>query len=91
MYSEFILGIPTNATRALQYAERLAGKVAYINVGLAGPRAIPQRVRGDYDKVMADSLCSWNTGCRCRGGQQHGTADTVPYGRNIRMRGSRTL
>ncbi|MGH3812017.1 MAG: radical SAM protein [Pseudonocardiaceae bacterium] len=53
MYSEFILGIPTNATRALPHAERLAGKVAYINVGLEGPRAITQRVRGDYDKVMA--------------------------------------
>ncbi|MGH3772693.1 MAG: radical SAM protein [Pseudonocardiaceae bacterium] len=39
MYSEFILGIPTNATRALQHAERLAGKVGYINVGLEGLRA----------------------------------------------------
>lgn len=53
MYSEFILGIPTNATRALQHAQRLTGKVAYVNVGLEGPRAITQRVRGDYDKVMA--------------------------------------
>ncbi|WP_410570350.1 radical SAM protein [Amycolatopsis sp. cmx-4-61] len=54
MYSEnFILGIPTNATRALQHAERLVGKVAYVNVGLEGPRALTQRLRGDYDKVMA--------------------------------------
>jgi len=53
MYSEFILGIPTNATRALKHVARLAGKVAYVNVGLEGPRAITQRVRGDYDKVMA--------------------------------------
>jgi MoaA/NifB/PqqE/SkfB family radical SAM enzyme len=54
MYSEnFILGIPTNATRALQHAKRLVGKVAYVNVGLEGPRSITQRVRGDYDKVMA--------------------------------------
>ncbi|MEV6825632.1 radical SAM protein [Amycolatopsis sp. NPDC051102] len=54
MYSDdFILGIPTNATRALQHAKRLAGKVAYVNVGLEGPRSITQRVRGDYDKVMA--------------------------------------
>jgi MoaA/NifB/PqqE/SkfB family radical SAM enzyme len=54
MYSEdFILGIPTNATRALQHAKRMVGKVAYVNVGLEGPRAITQRVRGDYDKVMA--------------------------------------
>src|SRR5262245_10201542 len=48
MYSEFILGVPTNATRALQHAQRLAGKIAYVNVGLEGPRAITQRVRGDY-------------------------------------------
>jgi MoaA/NifB/PqqE/SkfB family radical SAM enzyme len=47
------LGIPTNATRALQHAKRLTGKVAYVNVGLEGRRAITQRVRGDYDKVMA--------------------------------------
>ena len=53
MFSEFIIGIPTNATRALRHAERLAGKVAYVNVGLEGPRAITQRVRGDYDKIMA--------------------------------------
>lgn len=53
MYSEFILGISTNATRALQHAERLVGKVAYVNVGLEGPRAITQRDCGDYDKVMA--------------------------------------
>lgn len=53
MYSEFILGIPTNATRALRHAKRLAGRVAYVNVGLEGPRAITQRVRGDYDKIMA--------------------------------------
>lgn len=54
MYSpDFILGIPTNATRAHQHAERLVGKVAYVNVGLEGPRAITSRVRGDYDDVMA--------------------------------------
>jgi len=54
MYSEdFILGIPTNATRAHMHAERMVGKVAYVNVGLEGPRAITARVRGDYDKVLA--------------------------------------
>lgn len=54
MYSpDFILGIPTNATRALQHAPRMVGKVAYVNVGLEGPRAITARVRGDYDRVMA--------------------------------------
>lgn len=54
MYApDFLLGIPTNATRALHHASRLTGKVAYVNVGLEGPRAITARVRGDYDKVMA--------------------------------------
>lgn len=51
--SQFVLGIPTNATRALQHAAAMVGKVSYLNVGLEGPRAITQRVRGDYNKVMA--------------------------------------
>ena len=53
MYSGFILGLPTNATRGLAMAPRLAGKVAYVNVGFDGPRATFSRVRGDYDKAMA--------------------------------------
>jgi len=55
MYSEagHLLGIPTNATHGLQHAKGMAGKVAYVNVGLEGPRATTNRVRGDYDKVMA--------------------------------------
>jgi MoaA/NifB/PqqE/SkfB family radical SAM enzyme len=55
MYSAagHLLGIPTNATHGLQHARRMAGKVAYVNVGLEGPRATTNRVRGDYDKVMA--------------------------------------
>jgi len=53
MYSGFILGLPTNATRGLAMAPQLAGKIAYVNVGFDGPRAAFSRVRGDYDKVMA--------------------------------------
>jgi MoaA/NifB/PqqE/SkfB family radical SAM enzyme len=55
MYADggHLLGIPTNATHGLQHASRLAGKIAYVNVGLEGPRATTNRVRGDYDKVMA--------------------------------------
>jgi molybdenum cofactor biosynthesis enzyme MoaA len=34
LYAEFILGIPTNATRGLQHAKSLVGKVAFVNVGL---------------------------------------------------------
>jgi MoaA/NifB/PqqE/SkfB family radical SAM enzyme len=48
-----LLGIPTNATHGLQHAKNLVGKIAYVNVGLEGPRATTNRVRGDYDKVMA--------------------------------------
>ena len=54
MYTdEFILGIPTNATRGLQHAAAMVGKVAFVNVGLEGPRSTTNRVRGDYDQVMA--------------------------------------
>jgi MoaA/NifB/PqqE/SkfB family radical SAM enzyme len=53
MYSQFIIGLPTNATRGLVMAPRLAGKVAFVNVGFDGPRATFSRVRGDYDKAMA--------------------------------------
>lgn len=52
-HRDFVLGIPTNATRGAQQAPRMVGKIAYVNVGLEGPRATTNRVRGDYDKVMA--------------------------------------
>jgi MoaA/NifB/PqqE/SkfB family radical SAM enzyme len=52
MYSGFILGLPTNATRGVVMAPRLAGKVAFVNIGFDGPRATFSRVRGDYDKAM---------------------------------------
>jgi MoaA/NifB/PqqE/SkfB family radical SAM enzyme len=52
MYRDFIIGVPTNAVRGVQQAEKIAGKIAYVNIGLEGPRAITNRVRGDYDKVM---------------------------------------
>ncbi len=52
MYSEFIIGLPTNATRGLVMAPRLVGKVAFVNIGFDGPRATFSRVRGDYDKAM---------------------------------------
>jgi MoaA/NifB/PqqE/SkfB family radical SAM enzyme len=52
MFSGFILGLPTNATRGLAMAPQLAGNVAFVNVGFDGPRATFSRVRGDYDKAM---------------------------------------
>jgi MoaA/NifB/PqqE/SkfB family radical SAM enzyme len=52
MFSGFIIGLPTNATRGVAMAPRLAGKVAFVNIGFDGPRATFARVRGDYDKVM---------------------------------------
>jgi MoaA/NifB/PqqE/SkfB family radical SAM enzyme len=48
-----ILAVPTNATHGLQHARNIAGKIAFANVGLEGPRATTNRVRGDYDQVMA--------------------------------------
>jgi len=53
MFAGTVIGLPTNATRGLQHARDLAGRVAFVNVGLEGPRATTNRVRGDYDKVMA--------------------------------------
>ncbi len=53
MYSGFIVGLPTNATRGLVMASKLAGKVAFVNIGFDGPRASFRQVRGDYDKVLA--------------------------------------
>ncbi|HEV2374922.1 MAG TPA: radical SAM protein [Streptosporangiaceae bacterium] len=52
MFSGFILGLPTNATRGLVVAPRLAGKVDFVNIGFDGPRATFSRVRGDYDKAI---------------------------------------
>lgn len=52
LYRDFVIGIPTNATRGLIHAKGLADKVAFVNVGLEGPRATTNRVRGDYDSVM---------------------------------------
>jgi MoaA/NifB/PqqE/SkfB family radical SAM enzyme len=53
MYDGFIIGLPTNATRGVAMAPRLAGKVAFVNIGFDGPRATFARVRGDYDKAMS--------------------------------------
>jgi MoaA/NifB/PqqE/SkfB family radical SAM enzyme len=53
MFTGTVIGVPTNATRGLTHAARLAGKIAFVNVGLEGPRATTNRVRGDYDAVMA--------------------------------------
>jgi MoaA/NifB/PqqE/SkfB family radical SAM enzyme len=52
LFSDHIIGVPTNATRGVEQAEKIAGKVAFVNVGLEGPRATTKRVRGDYDQVM---------------------------------------
>ncbi|MEU5436472.1 radical SAM protein [Streptomyces sp. NPDC020719] len=52
-YKDFILAVPTNATNAHLHAKRIAGKIAFANIGFEGPRSTFQRVRGDYDKAMA--------------------------------------
>jgi len=53
MFSDYIVGIPTNATRGVKLAPKLAGKVSFMNVGLEGPRNATNKVRGDYDAIMA--------------------------------------
>jgi molybdenum cofactor biosynthesis enzyme MoaA len=59
---DFVLSIPTNATRGLRHAKSMAGKVAFVNVGLEGPRSTTNRVRGDYDEVMAGIRASLDHG-----------------------------
>jgi MoaA/NifB/PqqE/SkfB family radical SAM enzyme len=57
-----VVAIPTNATRGHRLADRLAGKVAFINIGLEGPRRSTNRVRGDYDQVMRGAWAFVNAG-----------------------------
>ncbi|MEE1764396.1 radical SAM protein [Streptomyces sp. SP18BB07] len=52
-HRDHILAVPTNATHGLDHARNIAGKIAFANIGLEGPRATTNRVRGDYDKQMA--------------------------------------
>lgn len=53
MYSsDFIVGLPTNATAGKALAQKLVGKVAFVNIGLEGPRAITNKERGDYNMIM---------------------------------------
>lgn len=56
IFRDHIVAVPTNATRGHFMAPKLVGKVAFINVGLEGPRNTTNRVRGDYDKVMRGIL-----------------------------------
>ncbi|MFF9901252.1 radical SAM protein [Streptomyces longispororuber] len=52
-HQDAILAVPTNATHGMEHAKRIAGKVAYANVGFEGPRAAFQRIRShDYDLTM---------------------------------------
>ncbi|MBL9170422.1 MAG: radical SAM protein [Verrucomicrobiales bacterium] len=54
MFSQdFIVGLPTNATPGERVAEKLVGKVSFVNVGLEGPRSVTRKARGDYDKIMS--------------------------------------
>jgi MoaA/NifB/PqqE/SkfB family radical SAM enzyme len=52
MFRDFIVGLPTNATRGVEVAPRLAGKIAFASIGFDGPRATFTRVRGDYDRAL---------------------------------------
>lgn len=62
MFSDFVVGVPTNATRGPQIAKRLAKVVDFVNIGLEGPRATTSRVRGDYDRIMKGAFSFINAG-----------------------------
>ncbi|MEO3853761.1 radical SAM protein [Acrocarpospora sp. B8E8] len=53
VFEDFIIGLPTNATRGMDLAPKLGGKIEFANIGFDGPREIFRRVRGDYEKVLA--------------------------------------
>lgn len=53
LFNGFIVGLPTNATRGMMLAPKLAGKIQFANVGFDGPREIFRRVRGDYNKALS--------------------------------------
>jgi MoaA/NifB/PqqE/SkfB family radical SAM enzyme len=52
IFRSYIIGLPTNATRGMEAAPRLSGKLQFANIGFDGPREIFRRVRGDYDKAL---------------------------------------
>ena len=51
-YGSFIIGLPTNALIPDYLISIIKEKVAFVNVGLDGPRNITKRIRGDYDAIM---------------------------------------
>lgn len=53
LFESFIVGLPTNASRATRVATKLAGRIAFANIGFDGPRGVFRRVRADgYDRVL---------------------------------------
>jgi MoaA/NifB/PqqE/SkfB family radical SAM enzyme len=52
LFQGHIIGLPTNATRGMDLASRLQGRIHFANIGFDGPREIFRRVRGDYDKAL---------------------------------------
>jgi MoaA/NifB/PqqE/SkfB family radical SAM enzyme len=52
LFDDYIIGLPTNATRGMDLAPRLSGHIQFANIGFDGPREIFRRVRGDYDKAL---------------------------------------
>ncbi|HTY10493.1 MAG TPA: radical SAM protein [Bacteroidota bacterium] len=49
---DHIVGLPTNSTPASKIAHELMGKISFVNIGLEGPRATTNRVRGDFDNIL---------------------------------------
>jgi len=51
-HDSFIIGLPTNALIPNNLIPIIKKKIAFVNVGLDGPRNITKRLRGDYDLIM---------------------------------------
>lgn len=52
MFAGAIVALPTNATFLPRITPDLVQRLAYVNIGLDGPRSVTGRVRGDYDRIL---------------------------------------
>lgn len=50
--TSFVLGLATNASVPDKLIPILKKRIAFVNIGLDGPRNTTSRIRGDYDTIM---------------------------------------
>lgn len=80
-YGSFIIGLPTNALIPDDLISIIKEKVAFVNVGLDGPRNTTKRIRGDYDTIMKgiDKLISSKINISLTSVVMRSTLDSILY------------